>query len=227
MKLARAALACLALCLPLAWAADGPTCAGTPPINVQAAAPADAQAACEGARRAVRFLQDLGLPAPDSTSIEIVDQLPGELRGQAMGCYQRDSRRILLLSYDSFEATGRWFRMPVNRELYRSAAAHEMAHAVVACQGDPMALPVPAHEYAAYVVMFATMDPGLRSDVLARIAGRGFDNPQQINTLVYLSDPLQFAADAWRHYLKRRDKAAWLRDVIAGRVVQPFPTEGP
>lgn len=202
-------------------------CTGVATVVVRAAAAADAQAACEGAERGARFLHDLGLPAPDSSTIDIVDQLPVEVRGQAIGCFLRDTRRILLLTYDAFEATGRWLRMPVNRELYRSAAAHEMAHAVIACHSGPGDLPVPAHEYAAYVVMFATMDPALRDDVLARFAGRGFDNVLQINTIVYLADPLQFAADAWRHYLKRRDRAAWLRDVIAGRVVQIFPLEGP
>lgn len=45
--------------------------------------------------------------------------------------------------------------------------------------------------------------------------------------MVYFSDPSRFAAEAWRHYLKRRSRATWLRDVIAGGVVPQFPTEGP
>lgn len=203
------------------------TCPGSTPITVRAALAADVQAACDGAQRAIRFMGQAGLQPPASATVDIVEQLPGDMKGLAVGCYARDTRRIALLSYPAFEAGGRWFRLPASRELYRSAAAHEMAHAVVACNAGPVPLPVPAHEYVAYVVMFATMDPALRERVLARFPGAGFDNILQINTIVYISNPSQFAVDAWRHYLKRRDRAGWLRDMVAGRVVQDFPVEGP
>ena len=220
----------LALVLSSTAATAGPEearCPGPPDISVRARAAADAQAACDGARRAIDFLVAAGLEPPPELTIDIVEQLPGELRGLAVGCYVRDTRRIVLLSYDAFEATGSWLRSPVDRELYRSAASHEMAHAVVGCNAASPELPVPAHEYVAYVAMFATMEPAVRQRVLARFGGTGFDSTLQINTVVYLVDPLQFAVDAWRHYLKRRDRAAWLRDVVAGHVVQVFPTEGP
>jgi hypothetical protein len=206
---------------------DQARCPGPPHISVRARAAADAQAACDGARRAIDFLVAAGLDPPPELTIDIVEQLPGELRGLAVGCYVRDTQRIVLLSYDAFEATGSWLRTPVDRELYRSAASHEMAHAVVGCNAASPELPVPAHEYVAYVAMFATMEPAVRQRVLARFGGTGFDSTLQINTVVYLVDPLQFAVDAWRHYLKRRDGAAWLRDVVAGHVVQVFPTDGP
>ena len=196
-------------------------------VVVQATVAGDALLACEGARAALNFLTQAGLTMTTGTKIEIVDQLPGAMRGQAVGCYMRDTRRIFLLTQQAFQAAGTWFRLPVEPALYRSAAAHEMAHAVVGCQSQDAPLPVPAHEYVAYVAMFATMETALRERVLARFPGKGFDNILQINTVVYVMDPLQFAADAWRHYLKRRDRAGWLRDVAAGRVVQEFPTDGP
>ena len=99
-----------------------------------------------------------------------------------MGCFLRDSHRVQLLKLVDFEAVGRWWGEPAGRALYRSAAAHEVAHAVVACHADP-ALPVPAHEYVAYVVMFATMEPALRVRLLARYPGRGFGSVLEINTI--------------------------------------------
>lgn len=168
-----------------------------------------------------------GLRLPGHTEVRLVEELPGELQGLAVGCYLRDTHRVLLLRWRAFAALGEWLRTPVEPELYRSAAAHEMAHAVVGCNVDDATLPVPAHEYVAYVVMFATMDPRLRERALSRFAGQGFDTTLQINTLVYLHDPLQFAADAWRHYLRRRDGPAWLREMLTGRVVPAFPTDGP
>lgn len=88
-------------------------------------------------------------------------------------------------------------------------------------------LPLAAHEYVAYVVMFATMEPGLRERVLARYPGTGFESTLQINAAVYLVDPLQFAAESWRHYLKRQDRAAWLRDLVGGYIVQQTPADAP
>jgi hypothetical protein len=196
-------------------------------VTVRAARAADAEQACAGAARALAFLAQAGLAPPPHTPIDIVERLPGELDGRALGCYLRDTRRILLLSRAAFDATGGWFGEPPDAELYRSAAAHEVAHAVVGCHLGERPLPVPAHEYVAYVTMFATMAPPLRERVLAHFAGRGFASTLQINSIVYVAAPLQFAADAWRHYLKRHDRAAWLRAVVAGDVVQEFPTEGP
>ncbi|MGL1833461.1 DUF6639 family protein [Rhodocyclaceae bacterium SMB388] len=44
-----------------------------------------------------------------------------------------------------------------NHSLYRSAVPHEVAHAVVACHQSSSTLPLAAHEYVAYVTMFATI----------------------------------------------------------------------
>lgn len=208
-------------------AAPGRTCAAWPAVQVRAAQAADADAVCEGAARAWQFMAGLGLRVPAQALVDVVERLPGDLDGRALGCFDPDSRRVLLLSRAAFDATGGWFGQPPDAELYRSAATHELAHAVVGCQPGARQLPVPAHEYTAYVVMFATMAPPLRTRVLARYPGRGFDSPLQINSLVYIGDPLQFAADAWRHYLARHDGPAWLRAVVAGEVVQDLPIDGP
>lgn len=147
--------------------------------------------------------------------------------GRAVGCYLRESRSIRLLSYESFEAGGRWFRVPVTPELYRAAAAHEMAHAVIGCHSEPRRLPMAAHEYVAYVTMFATMDAALRARVLAQFPGTGFRSLAQINDLTHIVEPNQFGVDSWRHCLRRHDRESWLRRIVAGEVVQELPGDGP
>lgn len=202
-------------------------CRGAPQVIVRAMAVDDADAVCDGVERALKFLAQAGLHSPPRTVIEIVQELPPELGDRALGCYLRETRSIQLLGYDRFEADGQWFRMQRDRELYRSLASHEMAHAVVGCHSEPRKLPVPAHEYVAYVAMFATMAPSLRQSLLAKFTGSGFSSTLQINDINHLVDPNQFGVDAWRHYLSRHDREVWLRDVIAGNVVPEWPVDGP
>ncbi len=239
MGLTSAALACLAMAWP--WAACSAeealpaseqalqACRANPQVVVQSAPidARDAETVCEGVERALQFLARAGLASPPATTVELVQQLPPELGDRALGCYLRNAGKIQLLTYRKFEAGGEWFQMQRDRELYRALAAHEMAHAVVGCHSEPRTLPVPAHEYVAYVVMFATMDSGLRKGLLARFPGRGFDSTLQINHINHLFDPNQFAVDAWRHYLGRRDRDAWLRAIVSGEVVQEWPDDGP
>lgn len=239
MGLTSAALACLAIAWP--WAASSAedvfpasgqalqACQATPQVVVQSALidARDAETVCEGVERALRFLARAGLASPPATTVELVQQLPPELGDRALGCYFRNAGKIQLLTYRQFEAGGEWFQTQRDRELYRALAAHEMAHAVVGCHSEPRQLPVPAHEYVAYVVMFATMEPGLRGRLLARFPGQGFSTTLQINTINHLANPSQFGVDAWRDYLRRPAREAWLRDIIAGHVVQEWPTDGP
>jgi hypothetical protein len=202
-------------------------CPGTAEVFVRDANADDVRTVCDGASRALAFLARAGLAAPPATDIRAVNRLPGELAGRAIGCYLRDTRTILLLDYGAFESFGEWFRTPVDRELYASAASHEMAHAVVGCHAWSRRLPTAAHEYVAYVVMFGTMAPGLRERVLAKFPGPGFTSTLQISDVGHLADPNRFGVDAWRHYLGRRDRDAWLRSVISGEVVQELPGEAP
>jgi hypothetical protein len=201
-------------------------CLGAASIVVWGADASDGVVVCEGARRAIEFLGKVGLSAPPSTPIEVVETLPGDLGGRAVACYLR-TKKILILSYSAFESGGQWFRIPVDRELYRSAAAHEMAHAMVSCHTELSALPVSAHEYVAYVVMFATMEASLRKRLLAQFPGKGFSNTLQINDLSHMVNPNQFAVDSWHDYQKRPDRDVWLLEVIAGHVVPELPREGP
>ncbi|OQY74617.1 MAG: hypothetical protein B6D47_02365 [Rhodocyclaceae bacterium UTPRO2] len=141
-----------------------------------------------------------------------------------MGCYLRETKRVVLLSFDAFKAGGGWFQMPPSLELYRAAAAHEVAHAVAGCQSEPRQLAVAAHEYVAYVVFFTTMDQELRAELLRKFPGRGFQSTGQIIDISHIVNPNQFGVDSWRHYLRVGNGSSWLRRIIAGEVI-PDPVE--
>ena len=201
-------------------------CGEHPQVTVQAMTRADAEAACDGASRSLRFLARAGIDGPASMTIEVVPELPGDIASRAVGCFVRETKRILLLSFSAFQAGGGWFRMPPSRDLYRAAASHEMAHAVVACHSESRRLAIAAHEYVAYVVFFATMDAPLRAALLLKFPGAGFKSAGQISDINHIVDPNQFGVDSWRHYLRTSDREVWLRKVIAGEVV-PEVSEDP
>lgn len=194
-------------------------CGGKSQVIAQALAMSDAEAACVGVSRALEFLAHAGLDGPPSLTIEVVPEMPDELAGKAVGCYLPEKKRVLLLSFDAFQAGGGWFRMPPSLELYQAAAAHEMAHAVVGCHSEPKQLPVAAQEYIAYVVFFATMDPQLRAALLIKFSGTGFKTAGQISDINHIVNPNQFGVDSWRHYLRAKNRVGWLRQVVAGDVV--------
>lgn len=213
----------VACALPLAALAqtDGQrvtTCTDVP-VSVQAAEPADAALACAGAAAAFAFLVPLGVTLPPEVRVELVPQLPPDLRADAVGCYAMQSRRTFVLTRKRFLARGNWFGLPTNDALYRSIVAHEVAHAVVGCHVGGRQMPTAAHEYVAYVVMFATMDPAVRQAALQVNPGRGYEYDAQINDLQYAFDPMRFGIEAYRHWLRQSDGADFLRRVLAGQVV--------
>lgn len=200
-------------------------CSSARQVRVESDAVADAQTVCEGASRALAFLARTGLDVSSDVTVEVVAQLPGELAGCAIGCYLRDTKRVLLLSFDAFQAGGGWFRMPASVELHRAVASHETAHAVVGCLAGARPLPVAAHEYVAYVVLFATMDPALRQRVLGKFPGVGFRSAGEISDITHIVNPNQFGVDAWRHFLKVKNREVWIKKMIAGEVVSEVPDD--
>ena len=189
-------------------------------VRVWAADLEDAAVACDGARRAMAFLASLGLATDTVIELEMQPKLPPGLRASAVGCYNRRTHRVTVLTYAEFLKRGTWFEVPVDRELHRSAVAHEVAHAVVGCQPGEAGLALPAHEYMAYAAMFGTMEPALRERVLANYAGTGFDNDAQINSLMYAFDPMRFGANAWKHFSQLADGRAYFRRILAGEVLR-------
>ena len=213
----------MALMAP-SWAtvpANSPTvyhCANSS-VRIQAQHPIDQREICGGAQDALTFFADLGLQATHPTVVEIVARLPEVAGKTAVGCYLERTQRILVLAFSEFQKNPTWFNVPVDRTMYRSLVTHEVAHAVGDCA---FAIPNPkiqAKEYLAYVAMFATMDASLRERVLNANPGTGFDSELQMNTTIYLCDPMRFGVQAYRHYLKKEHGSAFLLKVLAGKAL--------
>jgi len=192
-------------------------------VVVQAADVADAADACEGARDAIGFLRAQGLRVPDAIEVHVVTALPDVANRTALGAYLHAERRAYIIPFAAFRAATSYFGLPADRALFRSLAAHEVAHVVAAANFTAPRPNVEAHEYVAYVTQIATMAPELRNRVLAMPSAYVFDYPTQMNTAVYLSDPERFGVGVYGHFVRAGNGAAFLREVLAGRVLSFQP----
>jgi hypothetical protein len=174
--------------------------------------------ACAGARDAQTFLATQGFAVGGEISIDVVRALPAVAASSAAGCYLAQDNRVFVLGYAEFARDG-VFEMPIEPALYRSLVAHEVAHAVAAANFRIANPAIQAHEYIAYVTMFATMPPVLRERLLARYPGAGYEDDAQMSSTIYLFDPMRFGAQAYRHYLNRASGRAYLQAVLTGRAL--------
>jgi hypothetical protein len=186
---------------------------------VSAAFRADAALACKGAADAIAFLATLGLEPPVSIPLDIVPRLFDGIRPTAVGIYREAERRVSILSYAEFRKHRTWFDLPIDRTLYRSLVAHEVAHAVAAHNFKTSRPSIQAKEYIAYVAMLSTMAPGAREKVLWRFPGEGFEGEWQMDVAIYLSDPMRFGVRAYRHFLKQRDGREYLNAILYGTIL--------
>jgi hypothetical protein len=191
-------------------------CPSLPSVHVSATDPRDARIVCDGAAAVVRFFEARGLKTFERVDVQVGGDLPPEVGPRAAGCFLPAERRIVIRDAATFRRQHSWLGVPIDSGVYRSVAAHEVAHALAACNFAAPRPPIHAQEYVAYVVTLATMDPALRSRVLHANPGDGFATVSTIGELLYAFDTQRFGVESWRHYAKPEHGDAFLRRVLAG-----------
>jgi hypothetical protein len=188
-------------------------------IVVHSKRPRDAVLGYEGADSAIRFLGALGLAAKGTVELRIVEALPKTADPYVMGYYSRSKRSAYLLSFSEIEKRGAPFDVPLDPVLYRSMAAHEVAHIIIARNFSIPEPQIKAKEYLAYVTMFATMPADFRQRLLKNVPHKAFESEMDINAMLYLFDPVQFGVKAYTHYLKLPDKPTFVHRILAGQAL--------
>lgn len=194
-------------------------------IVVHAPSNEDATHSCQGADAAIRFLVSQGMVIPSRININVVDTLPGAIPGTALGVYSWKERQITVLTYAAFRARemrAKKFRVPVSHEHYRAATAHEVAHAVTHhnFKADPSML---ASEYVAYVTLFYTLPSAERDRILQNYSYE--DDWEKCAAYLYMGDPMDFGAHAYRHFIGQKSGAAYLQKLLQGDSRMLLPGE--
>lgn len=202
-----------------AFAGSNETMCEAQSLKVVASLAQDAADACRGAKDAIDFFTAAQLKTDIHIEIHVQDALPPGVSPNAAGCFLQTEGKILLRPYASFRKYKTWFNVPIDRHLYRSLAAHEMAHALGACNFTIQNPSIQAKEYVAYVTMFSTMDAALRARILKASPDPGSRNPGRLTALLYMFEPMRFGVEAYRHHLSPENGRSYLREVLAGKAL--------
>jgi hypothetical protein len=195
--------------------ANGLRCNQPANVTVYSAAADDALTVCEGAADAIEFLGSHGLNTGQEIEVHVVDKLPEVMSPSAVGAYIRGEGRAYVLSYPQLAKHDNYFELPIDRTLYRSMAAHEVAHAVASGNFVVEKPRIEAQEYIAYVTMISTMPVLYRSKLLDKYPGQGFESEMAINTTTYLFDGQYFGVQAYRHF-QSIDGRAFFQKILTG-----------
>lgn len=188
--------------------------------TVYAAGSADFADICAGVDAALGFLARYSVSPTEPVSIEVTRSIPVEAGPTAAGCFIEQRRRIYVVPYSTFKGNRTWFGVPISRDIYRSLASHEAAHAVGACNFKVPNPTIQAKEYLAYVTMFSVMPTELRREALRKTKTEGFSTMDRFTPLLYGFNPMRFGAEAYRHFSSASDQTAIIQGVLGGTLLQ-------
>ena len=214
--------------LQSSFAAAAQDC-GSPLVSVSAGTPEDAALACQGFKRALRFMTEQGAAPKTPVKIILADRFPERYAKYGVenmhGFYDTDTHEVYLKSYRRFAQTppeNTPLGISPSRELLTSYIAHEVGHhiSVQAYAGTARLIPHAQGEYISYSLQLATMDAGLREELVGRYRkdGRGgFESPDQIGMTLHDMDPQAFAVKSYLFFATDAGKDP-LRGMLAGKV---------
>jgi hypothetical protein len=67
--------------------------------------------------------------------------------------------------------------------------------------------------------MFAMMPATYRQRIFEKKAATAFENETDINSMLYLFDPIQFGQRAYKHFLQLGNPSTFTRQILSGRAL--------
>jgi hypothetical protein len=187
-------------------------------IVVVAKSDVDREDICLAARKALTFLESIGLGTNDSVTIKLIDRFITNASKHAIGQYDSRSREIYLLGYDAALLASRKepaFHVTMDRALWQSYVSHELAHHAALQHFDSGVQTFTAGEYIAAIVQLVTLSPKTREGIFQNYRDvEAFDSEDGISQIFYLFDPCMFAVKAYLHYLKPENGPEFINHLI-------------
>jgi hypothetical protein len=217
-------LICLSVAIPVTVLTEGqePVCAACPAILIepQAFSAQERELIREGATRARDFFHAHGVDLKGAIRLGIrTADYGGSL--PHIGSYSLQQKTIKLLSLRqslSHSEASSLFGLPIDRALYKSVVAHEIAHAIA---DQHFAMPTPslvAQEYLAYVVQLSTMEPQLREKVLSSYDVLPYQDVEEMSPIYYEMAPSRFGVKAYLHFLTLKNPSVFIHGLLSGAI---------
>ena len=190
-------------------------------VVVALSQPEDCEIACTGAIDAISFLEANGLRLAGPINILPMGRITDEILADAFGYFDSRTERIYVQGFSASQRAVQGlgiFGLPMDRDLYRSIVAHEVAHLIASHNFTMKSPPGMAQEYIAYVTQLATMPPGLRDRILANFPGEGFRTSMEISPVIHMLSPENFAVRVYRHFVRTENGAAYFHRLLTGEI---------
>ncbi len=192
-----------------------PAAAACPPadLRIVAATPAETRLLCRAWADARAAVAPLGVAPAAPVRVELArSRGGGDMLATAFGSY--DTRRGVvrlrpLAAYLAGADGG--FAQPPSAALWTSYAVHEFAHALIDPYLARARSRLVTHEFVAYAIQLATLEPALRARILVHYDATVFRNEQGVNAVTYSFAPHRFAVRAFLTVQAAAEPAAYLR----------------
>jgi hypothetical protein len=185
--------------------------------------------ACQGFNRALRFMAEQGVAPKVPLRIVMAERFPERYQKYGVenmhGFYDTDTREVYIKSWRRFAQTpaeNTPLGVAPSRELLVSYIAHEAGHhfSVQGYGAAPRLIPRAQGEYISYSLQLATMEGGLREELMRRFRERGrggFESVSEVSLTLHDMDPQGFAVKSYLFFTAPAGAAA-LRDMMAAQV---------
>ena len=194
-------------------------CEETPGVSVSAPNDKMVDHVCDAANRALEFLANYKLYPQKTISIEIIEKLIYLDGYWAFGMYDRQSDRILMMSFPTLLETSRFpemYNQPFDEEHYVGAIAHEMTHAIFHHNSSAIEEKWnnAAQEYLAHATQLGVLSSQRREEIIGSQDVGPWESGDDISVTYMGFNPTGFAVKSYLHLTELTDPQAFIQILL-------------
>lgn len=193
-------------------------CANNGFIEVVSPSTELAEEICTSAEDALLFLNGFGLQLKRPVTIEVIERSINTNGYIAFGSYDRQLDKIELMSFASImsDPSPQMYDQPFDRQQYRGAIAHEIAHAVFHhnSSGVEDQLTNATQEYLAHATQLGVLAPELRQRIIESDDIGAWESGDSVSEIYMSLNPTGFAVKSYLHLTGLADPQPFIKILL-------------
>ncbi len=174
---------------------------------------------CTAADRAISFLGKYQLKPKRAIHIEIIEESINHNGYMALGSYDRQSDRILMMSLPALlrsSESPKMYNMPFDREHYLGAIAHEITHAIFHHNATTIEEKWnnAAQEYLAHATQLGVLPLHKREEIIHSEETGPWESGDEISVTYMGFNTTGFAVKSYLHLTQMTDPQAFIRILL-------------